>query len=562
MKFMTSQFAFFMKSKIQRRNIKLLMRYILVIFAIITTYSILFHFIMLAENQSHSWMSGLYWTITTMTTLGFGDIVFTSDLGRFFSVIVMLSGVVFLLVMLPFTFIQFFYAPWVEAEAKNRTPQQLSEETKNHILITTYDPVTIALIEKLESYKKNYIVIVEDTLKAMELYDADIRVAVGKTDDPETYRKMRADKASLVVATGSDERNTNIAFTVKEVGSHIPVLTTANSKDSVDILTMAGSSIVLQVSHMLGNALARRVLSSENRASVIGQFSDLLVAESPMVGTPLIGKTLAESKLPQKIGVTVVGIWERGQFFIPTHGTLITANSVLVLAGSEKQISLFNEIFFIYQPPRSPVLIIGGGRVGVAVLDALKARSIKCRIIEKDPERMHRKVPCINGNAADIEVLKKAGINSAPAVILTTRDDATNIYLAKYCRSLRPDIQIISRSEADRNVSTLHRAGADFVISYSSLGAGAIFNYMVKEGTVMLAEGLNIFTSKVSATLAGKTLMNSGIRETTGCNLIAIEDGKKMRINPDPSTVLRKGKKIILIGTVESERKFTSMHEK
>lgn len=43
--------------------------------------------------------------------LGFGDITFTSDLGRLFSIIVMLSGVVFLLIVFPFTFIQFFYAP-------------------------------------------------------------------------------------------------------------------------------------------------------------------------------------------------------------------------------------------------------------------------------------------------------------------------------------------------------------------------------------------------------------------------------------------------------------------
>jgi hypothetical protein len=50
-----------------------------------------------------------------MTTLGFGDISFTSDIGRIFSVVVLLSGVVLLLVMLPFLFIRLFYAPWLEA---------------------------------------------------------------------------------------------------------------------------------------------------------------------------------------------------------------------------------------------------------------------------------------------------------------------------------------------------------------------------------------------------------------------------------------------------------------
>jgi hypothetical protein len=63
-----------------------------------------------------------------MSTLGFGDITFVFDLGRAFSIAVLVSGMVFLLVMLPFTFIQFFYAPWLEAHSKTRAPRGLSED--------------------------------------------------------------------------------------------------------------------------------------------------------------------------------------------------------------------------------------------------------------------------------------------------------------------------------------------------------------------------------------------------------------------------------------------------
>jgi len=59
-------------------------------------------------------VTGVYWTLVDMTTLGFGDITSTSDMGRLFSIVVLLSGVVFLLVMLPFLFIRLFYAPWLE----------------------------------------------------------------------------------------------------------------------------------------------------------------------------------------------------------------------------------------------------------------------------------------------------------------------------------------------------------------------------------------------------------------------------------------------------------------
>jgi Trk K+ transport system NAD-binding subunit len=74
------------------------------------------------------------------------------------------------------------------------------------------------------------------------------------------------------------------------------------------------------------------------------------------------------------------------------------------------------------------------------------------------------------GDAADRSVLVRAGIERAPSVLLTTNDDAVNIYLAVYCRRLNADLRIVSRITHERNLEAIHRAGADFVLSYASLG--------------------------------------------------------------------------------------------
>ena len=91
----------------------------------------LFHVIKVrVEGEQHSWITGFYWTLVVMTTLGFGDITFTSDIGRLFSIVVLLSGVVLLLVMLPFMFISLFYAPWLEARVRLRAPREVPEGTQ------------------------------------------------------------------------------------------------------------------------------------------------------------------------------------------------------------------------------------------------------------------------------------------------------------------------------------------------------------------------------------------------------------------------------------------------
>ncbi|MFH1757222.1 MAG: NAD-binding protein [Pseudomonadota bacterium] len=559
MKFYPSLLSFFIEEKSTKRNIRVLLKFLLVLLIMVSLYSITFHFLMDAEGKKHSWLTGFYWTLVVMTTLGFGDITFEGDAGRAFSILVLLSGVVFLLILLPFTFIKFFFAPWMEAEARSRAPRELPPETKGHIILTSYDPVTMAFIEKLKIHKREYVVIIEDFKQALELYDLGVRVAVGNIDDPETYRKMRVDKASLVVATNRDEINTNITFTVREMNDQVPILTTADSPYSVDILHMAGSSRVLQLYDILGRSLAGWTMGGDCRANVIGRFDELMIAEMPVIGTPLVGKSLAESRLRENFGVTVVGTWERGRFNVPAPEIKLNRTSVLVLAGSEKNLNAFDDVYSFYHicnHAGDPVVIVGGGRVGYTIAEKFKEREIPYLIIEKSPKKVQETNEYVLGDAADIRTLKKAWIEKAPAALVTTHDDATNIYLTKYLRSLRPDMQIISRANLDRNVSTLHRAGADFVMSYSSLGASAIFHFLERGDSLMLAAELNIFRLKTPPSLVGETLARSKVRETTECSVIAMKIDGALSINPDPQIPIKENTELILIGTLEGERKF------
>ena len=114
MKFLPTQLILFLRNSPERRNLKLLFRFLVVLLILVLAFTVIFHLLMLREGQQHTWITGFYWTLTVMSTLGFGDITFHSDLGRFFSIVVLLSGMVFLLILFPFTFINFFYSPWMK----------------------------------------------------------------------------------------------------------------------------------------------------------------------------------------------------------------------------------------------------------------------------------------------------------------------------------------------------------------------------------------------------------------------------------------------------------------
>jgi len=114
------------------------------------------------------------------------------------------------------------------------------------------------------------------------------------------------------------------------------------------------------------------------------------------------------------------------------------------------------------------------------------------------------------GDAADRRVLDSAGIDHVSSVLLTTNDDAMNIYLAVYCRRLNASLRIVSRVTHERNVEAIHRAGADFALSYTTLGAEAVMSLLRGGESVVLGEGAELFSIPVPASLSRRRLVDSG----------------------------------------------------
>jgi voltage-gated potassium channel len=542
------------------RNFRALLRFVLILGGLVTSYAFIFQLLMAYEGQQHSMVTGFYWTLSTMSTLGYGDVRFITDPGRLFSIVVLLSGIVFMLVLLPFIFIELFYEPWMEARAVDLIPRSVPEDMNDHVILTLYGPVSSVLIEKLEHFNYPYVVVLPEVEQVTQLVDAGINSILGELNDPETWKKARVEHAALVATTRDDIVNTSVVFTVRGITDKTPVVATARSADSGQILKLAGSSRVLNLTRLVAESLARRVAGGANISHVIGKIDDLLIAEVDSGRTSLIGKGYLEAQ--RLTSVSIVGFWARGSFEIGQADSVIKENTLLVMAGSRDQLKEFDANFQAeaVQPPSNPVIIIGGGRVGRASAAALKRRGVEYRIVEKSEELLLDSEIYIHGSAGDKSVLQLAGIETAQTVIITTADDETNIYLTIFCRLLRPDIQIICRTTYERNLAAMHRAGCDMALSYTSLGANALFNLLHRVDLLMVAEGLDVFKVPVPEELVGKTLAEADLRQRTNCSVIGIDSDDKTTTNPEPEYRLPEEGEIVLIGTSESETEFLKLY--
>ncbi|HUP15795.1 MAG TPA: NAD-binding protein [Acidimicrobiia bacterium] len=530
--------------------------------AMVAAYSAIFHQIMAIEGRVFSWATSIYWTLTTMSTLGFGDITFESDGGRLFSVLVLVSGALYILVLLPFAIIQFIFSPWMDQREQARAPRRVPDDVSGHIVVTRLDSVTQALIARARRSKVPHVVIATDPKDAAQLQDAGYRAMVGPLDDPNTYRNAGVERASLVAATHADTTNTNIAFTVREINHDVPISATADSSASVDVLELAGCDQVIELATLLGAAMARRVLGTAGRAHVVGEFGSIRIAEARVNDNSNRGRTLRELGIDERCGLTVLAVYEDGQVQAPHPGTPISNNTVLILGGGDEGLAAYDQSFSVTRKAEESVVVLGGGRVGRAAARVLAESGVPHTIVEREEGRVTGDHRVVHGDAAELQNLQAAGLDDATAILVTTHEDDMNVYLTLYCRRLRPDVQIIARAVHERNVTTLHRAGADSVLSYAAMGATSIWNTLGLDHRVVLTEGIEIFAVPVPNQLIGRPINDPKVARETGCHIVAVTDNEERAIIGTAEIPAIPGTHLLVIGDRHDESLFRERYWK
>ena len=522
---------------------------------VISLFALIFHLLMLREGQEFTWLTGFYWTLTVMSTLGFGDITFHTDLGRLFTMVVLLTGIVLLLIVLPFVFSRFFYAPWLEAQLERKAPRSVARDLSGHVIVCKYDDVAQALRDRLSLDGVPTVMIEADPARAASLHDDRIPVVRGALDARSTFEGAGFDRARLLVANADDITNTNIVVTAREVSESVPVVAVVVDPDAMDVLELAGADHAVLVSKRLGEHLASRVSAGSSRAHVVGRYKSLAIAEFPIRRTRLAQKTLAEAAIRTHTGVTVTALARRGHLEPGLPNTLLREDCIGIAVGTEPQIEALNEYLGEGVTENGPTLVIGGGRVGRSAAEALRKRGVSVRLIEENTS-LRPRIEAVTddivfGDAADHEVMLQAGINEAASVILTTNHDATNIFLAVYCRKLNPDTIVVSRVSHLKNIESIHRAGADFALSDPQIKIQSILSAMEGREPVILGEGLDLFNVEVPRSLHGRMLRETGILARTGLAVIAVERDGIMDLHPRPETNLNSGERVLFIGTAE-----------
>ncbi len=541
-------------ARLQRRNARILLAYAGFVSLVVVIESLVFRALMWwGEGREESFATGVYWVLSTMSTLGLGDIIFEGVAGRMYTIFVLITGIILLLAVLPFAFIRFFYAPWL---ASRTVPSNIS----GHIIIAGHGDLARPLIDTLELHRMAHFLVEPDTQLAAQLEEEGVPVISRPLDEQQTYQILRIDEASLVVLDGTDAENTTSALQIRDLSPEVHIAAVASSEQAEDILRLAGVRRVLPLKRLLGQHLAARLNAGHAQTHVIGRLRELLVAELPVQMTPWVGQTIRDLGLRDKFGVNVVGLLNQAQFSPVTSDTELVPQSVPVVIGTASQIRALDEFLVIYNVNYSPVVVVGGGVVGRAAARVLRKRGVPVHMIDLQPQSKHwgddQPARWIVGDASDRRVLEEAGLADAPSVLLTTADDSTNIYLALQCSHVAENVRIVSRVTHERNLRAVQRAGAQVALSHTSLGVSSVFAALSQRELVILGEGVELHEFHVPASLVGKTLQESAIAAKVGLNVIAIQKPDGAIGIPAASTVFENDDGLLMIGAQAQLQRF------
>jgi voltage-gated potassium channel len=217
---------------------------------------------------------------------------------------------------------------------------------------------------------------------------------------------------------------------------------------------------------------------------------------------------------------------------------------------------------------RGHYIICGAGGTGVHVIDSFISRKVPFVVIDKNQERIDqllqvRSFLYIVGDASDDDVLRRAGIEKAKALISILSEDRDNLFVTLSARTINPQLTIVSKAVESKSIAKIHKSGADYVIIPDYLGGLKMASFLIRPNVVEFLDKIRMdpvhmmIEAKLpeDSPLVGRSLRQTRVRSETGLTVFAVRRRNEIIYNPSPDFTLMEGDGIVVIGSREQVSK-------
>jgi voltage-gated potassium channel len=313
---------------------------LILIATVILTGAMGFHYI-----EGWPWFDGLYMTLVTMTTVGYGETHPLSPAGKVFNVFLILAAVLaggFLVATSTQAMLEFELGHFL---GRRRMERELAK-LKDHFIICGAGRVGRTVARELRASHVPCVIIETHADRAQWALAEDIPLVIGSAHSEETLEKARIEHArGLVAAVTSDADNLYIVLTARGMQPGLKIIARASEEEATPKLLRAGASEVLSPYHFVGRRIAHLLLRPNVldfiEAAFGNQRLDVQIEEVRVSeGSNLAGRTLGATDIRQSTGALVLAL-KRGEdtmSFNPPPDAVINAGDYLIAVGSAEHL--------------------------------------------------------------------------------------------------------------------------------------------------------------------------------------------------------------------------------
>jgi voltage-gated potassium channel len=300
--------------------------------------------------EGFSPLETLYLMVITFATIGYGDVVPLTDLGKIFTIFIILSG--FTVGLYSIGKISAFF---VEGELskllKQRKMNKLLESMTDHYIVCGYGKTGKHVLDDLLRKELKVVIIESNTErneKLKELYsDKFIHIDADATDDSALLLAGVKRAKMLISVLSTDAENLFVTLSAKDLNKNIKVITRVAETNSSVKFRKAGADFIVSPIEIATDRIISIATTSADFFSFVefaGAREELKEYQFGLVeikgGSDLINKSYREANIPNRTNLVVIGFYSSlSELQInPKADNIIQLGDKLLVFGNESQI--------------------------------------------------------------------------------------------------------------------------------------------------------------------------------------------------------------------------------